>query len=96
MKKSIYNLLAGENLSSRDKLAIARTVLANERTFLAYLRTALAFFIAGASLIKFFHKLIYGIFGWFFLLVGIVCVIIGFKQFKKMAKAAYPQKEEEP
>ena len=43
-----------DKLHPREKLGIARTVLANERTLLAIIRTALGSFIGGASLFKFF------------------------------------------
>jgi len=69
-------------LTLSDKLAIARTALANERTFMAYSRTALAFLISGVSLIRFFNYLATTIIGWTLLPIGAAVVIFGFKRFK--------------
>jgi putative membrane protein len=66
-----------EDSSTRDRLAIERTVLANERTFLAYVRTALAFVIAGASAIHFLDSSFVDMLGWLGLAAGVITASIG-------------------
>lgn len=39
-----------KDLILREKLALARTVLANQSTFLAFLRTSMYFLVAGVSI----------------------------------------------
>ncbi|MCP4213294.1 MAG: DUF202 domain-containing protein [bacterium] len=90
-----YAEFSSDKLSLRDKLALARTLLANERTFLAYLRTALAIFIAGVSLIQFFDSITLEIVGWFFIQLGIITIYVGSRRFGKMAKICKLQVREQ-
>jgi putative membrane protein len=61
-----------DDSSTRDRLAVERTVLANERTLLAYIRTALAFMIAGASAIHFLDSTVVDVLGWLGIAAGVV------------------------
>jgi putative membrane protein len=66
-----------DDSSTRDRLAVERTVLANERTLLAYVRTALAFAIAGASAIHFLDSPVVDVLGWISVAAGVVTAAIG-------------------
>jgi inner membrane protein YidH len=71
----------GDDASTRDRLAVERTVLANERTLLAYVRTALAFVISGASAIHFLDSSPARVVGWVGLVAGVVTGVIGTARF---------------
>lgn len=83
----MYDEVSNEELSLRDRLAIARTVLANERTLLAYWRTALAFLITGFSLIRFFDSIKLEIVGWIMILISVIFVYIGLRHSQRMSKS---------
>jgi putative membrane protein len=47
-------MIAMDDTTRRDQLAVERTRLANERTFLAYVRTALVMAASGAAIFHFY------------------------------------------
>jgi putative membrane protein len=76
----------GSKLHPGNKLAIARTVLANERTLLAILRTALGCFIGGASLLKFFGHPAYEIVGVILMIIAVVILSVGIGKYRTISK----------
>ena len=70
-----------DDSSTRDRLAVERTVLANERTLLAYIRTALAFALAGASTIHFLDSTATDVAGWIGVAAAVVTGVIGVWRF---------------
>ncbi len=70
----------------RDQLALIRTVLANERTFLAYLRTSLAFVVAGIAAIHFMRLPVAIASGASFVLLGVLCLVIGIRRFRRAGR----------
>ncbi len=86
MKKNPYSKIADPHLRLNDRLAIARTILANERTILAYFRTALAILISGVGLIRFFKAPAPVILGWCLLPLAVILAIIGLNRYKRMSK----------
>lgn len=91
-RENLYNL-EKENLILRDFLAVDRTVLANERTFLAYFRTALTLIVTGSSFIKFVDDVIIKCFGYIFVPLGFLILMMGIYRFleirKKLSKIRY-------
>jgi putative membrane protein len=73
-------------LHPRDKLGIARTVLANQRTLLAVIRTALGSFIGGAGLIKFFGHPAYEIVGIMLMIISAIILFIGIRKHRSIKK----------
>jgi putative membrane protein len=69
-----------------NKLAIARTVLANERTLLAILRTALGCLLGGAGLFKFFGHPVYEIVGIFLMIISAVILCVGIRKYRTIKK----------
>ncbi len=67
--------------TSRDLLALVRTILANERTLLAYARTALGFFMGGIGLIKLLEHPFLIALGWLLIVLGIVLGGVGVRRF---------------
>lgn len=67
----------GEQLITRDFLAIERTRLANERTFLAYFRTAVVFLSAGFTILRLELLNELRTLGWFLLLLAPVILLLG-------------------
>lgn len=76
-----------EDSSTRDRLAVERTVLANERTLLAYVRTALAFAISGASAIHFLDSGVADVVGWIGVAAGVVTGVIGAWRFTRTRRS---------
>lgn len=69
------------DLQPANKLAAARTILANERTLLSYFRTSLACLIGGAGLIKFFEHPLYVLTGSVLIAVSALCLLAGIRRF---------------
>ena len=69
------------NLHPANKLAVARTILANERTLLAYFRSALGAFIGGAGLIKFFEHPVYMAGGALLFVAAVSWLAIGIRKY---------------
>ena len=67
--------------TSRDLLALVRTILANERTLLAYARTALGFFMGGIALIKLLAHPLLVTLGWLLIVFSIVLGGVGVGRF---------------
>ncbi len=74
----------GVSPSSRDWLAVDRTILANERTLLAYVRTALAFVAAGLSFVHFFDSDATAVLGWILVPVGAITLLIGVRHYLRI------------
>ncbi len=70
-------------LQLSDRLAIARTDLANERTLLAYLRTALAVAAGGVAVIEVFTLPVLVIFGWALIPLGLIVLAVGIVRFRR-------------
>ena len=71
----------------KPDLALIRTDLANERTLLAYGRTALMVAGTGVSLIQFFPDAkSYEVFGWVFIVVGVMVGAIGVMRFTRLQR----------
>ncbi|MBN1232189.1 MAG: DUF202 domain-containing protein [Candidatus Coatesbacteria bacterium] len=68
----------------RDKLAHYRTRLASERNLLAYIRTALAFLVTALACLRLFNDVVLFVFGWNFVGISIIVLIIGFVRFHKV------------
>jgi putative membrane protein len=81
---SAYRKFVTKELLLNDKLAAARSILANERTYLSYQRSALTFAVAGFTFIKFFDSIWLIIFGISLIPVAIITIIIGTYRYKKM------------
>ncbi|MFO0838120.1 MAG: DUF202 domain-containing protein [Phycisphaerae bacterium] len=86
MTDTPYGEFDQRQLILRDRLAIDRTAMANERTLLAYVRTSLALVIVGGSLLKFFNSTLADVTGWFFIVLGVGTLIIGFAAFAGVRK----------
>ena len=80
-----------KDLILREKLALARTVLANQSTLLAFIRTSMYFLVAGVSInnlttIKQGHLIEI-----LFIVISVILLITGFlnywKQKKRIAKS---------
>ncbi len=75
-------------LTSRESLALSRTVMANERTLLSYLRTGIAFAISGAGVLRFIQDGIYVLVaGWLLILLGICFSCFGVYHYHKLKNA---------
>jgi len=70
-----------------DRLALARTLLANERTLLAYVRTAIMFAATGATLLKFYsdQPTVVAL-GWLLIAIGISAGAFGARRCQKLAR----------
>jgi putative membrane protein len=75
-----------EDASTRDRLALQRTEMANERTLLSYVRTALALVAAGASAIHFLEGRVSDGIGVALIVVGVVVQAIGAIRFRGNAR----------
>ena len=84
LKKNLYRKFIEKDLPLVDKLAAARSILANERTYLSYQRTAITLLIAGLTFIRFFDVLWIEIIGWLFLPAAITTMLIGTYRYVKM------------
>lgn len=82
--KNFFIQLVEHGLNVQEILAVQRTLMAVERTLLAYLRTAFALFIAGLTFIKVFPALSSQIWGWIFIVVGVITMILGFLRYRQM------------
>lgn len=67
-----------EALSTNDRLAKERTVLAGERTLLAYVRTSIGCVAAAATLIQFFEIKAFVMIGYALLPTGVLIIGFGF------------------
>ena len=85
-----------EDSSTRDRLALTRTVLANERTFLAYVRTALGFGVAGASVVHFLHGAPLHVAGWIPIILGIVTLVVGWIRYVTFRRELSEQQARKP
>ena len=84
MSDNPYGVTSSAELTLRDHLASARTVLANERTFLAFLRTALSLIAAGAFLVKFVSAPSVQVLGWICIPVGAGVLFEGIRRYRNM------------
>jgi putative membrane protein len=74
-----------EDSGIRDRLALARTELANERTFLAYVRTALSLLAGGAVLLHFFAaNIAITVSGWTLIVLGGLVLLFGLARFVRV------------
>lgn len=90
-----YSQFFKESLILRDYLATDRTDLAIDRTILSYVRTALTFLIAGVSFIKFFGTIVLIVFGWVFVLISPLLLVIGLWRALEMKKIVSNLKEKD-
>ena len=73
---------------SRDRLALARTELANERTLLAYARTSIMLAATGATVLQIFGDApVTVVSGWALIVGAIGMGILGGWRFHKLRKA---------
>lgn len=89
-----WHLLSAMPLSSTDRLALERTLLANERTLLAWVRTALALAGGGAGLAAFVPGPLAGAAGWALGVAGVVGLAVGVRRYltlRRDLKRDYPQ-----
>lgn len=87
MQKDAYDGCSNEDLILRDRLAAARTELANERTFLAYVRTAMTLLVTGIFLAKFFDHTLAVLAGWASAPLGGLVLLLGVWRYRKMKAA---------
>ena len=74
-----------EESGKRDRLALARTELANERTFLAYVRTALSLMAGGAVILHFFStNFAITVSGWTLIALGGLVFLLGLWRFSRV------------
>lgn len=66
-----------------DRLAIARTELANERTLLAYARTALALAAGGIGLVELFETPVLVALGWVLMPLAAMVLLFGVARFRR-------------
>jgi putative membrane protein len=80
-----------EDAGTRDRLALARTELANERTLLAYVRTALSLMAAGAVLLQFFSTNVTVVAsGWGLVILGGCVLLFGLSRFVRVRSRLKP------
>ena len=77
---------SGDQLITRDWLAIERTRMANERTFLSYLRSAIVFLASGVTILKIEQLSELEELGWFLVILTPLMLLGGIYRLIKVSR----------
>ena len=84
IQRNLYKNFIHKELPLGDRLAAARSILANERTFLSYQSMAITLFVAGLSFIKLFDLHLIIVVGWVFVPASVITFFLGILRYKRM------------
>lgn len=89
MTKSVYDHYSSTELTSRDQLAVDRTLLAHERTLLSYARTMVGLIAVGGTLFQLSNHWLTTLASLLLLGTSIVVFAVGFSHFAKSSLPLY-------